>query len=201
MPFPKRLLTEGEKIVLDLRPHWIELAGPAFATVVILAAVITAEVRLSLSTNASLGVVAAGFVLWCIVALPKIAKWATTRFVLTNERLISRSGVFAKRSKEIPLEVVNDITFRQTFFGRIVGAGTLVVESAGERGQESFSNIRRPETIQKEIYTASEARKGLGGGRTSGSVAEEIEKLAALRENGTITPEEFEARKRLLLES
>ena len=36
MAFPRRLLIEGEELVLDLRPHWIALVGPAAVTVLIL---------------------------------------------------------------------------------------------------------------------------------------------------------------------
>src|SRR5207248_4338166 len=38
MAFPRRLLTEGEELVVDARPHWIALVGPVFVTLLILAA-------------------------------------------------------------------------------------------------------------------------------------------------------------------
>jgi uncharacterized membrane protein YdbT with pleckstrin-like domain len=207
MAFPTKLLTEGEEIVLDLRPHWVALLRSLFVTLVIAVVMVGVSFGLSQTTiggvSASLIVTAVGVVLWLMFALPPMLVWATTQFALTNERLIVRSGVFAKRSKEIPLEAVNDIAFTQTFWGRVLGAGTLTVESAGERGQESFKNVRKPEDVQKAIYRASELRKGLGVQRTtgSGSVADEIAKLAALRDQGTLTDEEFEARKRSLLDS
>src|SRR5207245_7572205 len=31
MPFPHKLLNEGEDIVLDLRPHWMYFSGPTLA--------------------------------------------------------------------------------------------------------------------------------------------------------------------------
>src|SRR5688500_18919588 len=119
MAFPTKLLTEGEEIVLDLRPHWVALIGPLFVTVLVAAGIIGASFLLSTTTSAgysaSLMAIAVGVVVWLIFALPKMLVWLTTQFALTNERLIVRSGVFAKRSKEIPLEVVNDITFTQSF--------------------------------------------------------------------------------------
>lgn len=206
MPFPKRLLTEGEEIVLDLRQHWVTLARPIATTLLILGIAIAIAVglsRTSMSTGTTLwlGLTGAAVILWSVTALRRILSWATTRFVLTNERLITRSGVVAKRSKEIPLEAINDVAFSQTVFGRLVGAGTLLVESAGERGQERVTNVRRPEEIQKAIYRASEARKGLRAPVSSGSVADEIAKLASLRDSGAITAEEYEARKERLLRS
>lgn len=206
MALPRRLLTEGEEIILDLRPHWIALAAPVFASIVIVVAAVAAAYgvgRTSLSDSSITWYAIEGVALlaWLILALPGIARWMTTQFALTNERLISRSGVVAKRSKEIPLEAINDVTFTQTFFDRMVGAGNLIVESAGERGQETFARIAKPETVQKAIYAASEKRKGLGGAPALSSVADEIGKLATLRDQGAITAEEFEARKHKLLEA
>ena len=40
MAFPKRLLIEGESLVLDLRPHPIALALPALYTLVLTVAVV-----------------------------------------------------------------------------------------------------------------------------------------------------------------
>ena len=206
MPFPRRLLTDGEHVVLDLRPHWVTLMRPLAWTAVIAAAAIAASYGLSRTSfdaqdEGTLIIGGVAILAWLILALPKILTWMTTQFALTNERLIARSGVIAKRSKEIPLEVVNDISFTQSFFGRLIKEGTLVVESAGERGQESFKNVRNPESVQKAIYHESEARKGLGGrpGVPTGSVADEISKLAALRDSGALSPEEFEAEKAKLL--
>ena len=33
MAFPRRLLVDGEQLVLELRPHWIALALPTLATI------------------------------------------------------------------------------------------------------------------------------------------------------------------------
>ncbi len=40
MPFPKRLLLEGETVALDLRPHWWFFAGPLFAGIPVVALVL-----------------------------------------------------------------------------------------------------------------------------------------------------------------
>ena len=95
------------------------------------------------------------------------------------------------------------MSFHQTILGRIVRAGDIVIESAGEHGQEPFTHIRHPERVQLEIYRASEARKGLSRIQpvAHGSLADELAKLADLRDRGVLTPEEFEARKRRLLET
>jgi uncharacterized membrane protein YdbT with pleckstrin-like domain len=202
VPFPKRLLTEGEEIILDLKPHWIALVKPIFWTVVIgsLTGLIYVKIGGKSDTREVLQLVIIGiaFLLWIPLALVPAIRWRFTLFVLTNERVITRSGVIAKHSKEIPLETINDVTFRQGVFERVIGAGDLIIESAGESGQNRFTDIRAPESVQLEIYRAAEARKGLGqpGGH---SLADELAKLAELRDKGVLTEEEFQLRKRKLL--
>lgn len=204
MPFPRRLLTEGEVIVLDLRPHWIALVKPVFWTVVIGSITGLIYVKTGGKTDVRQVlqwiIIGIAFVLWVPLAAVPAIRWRFTLFVLTNERVITRTGVIAKHSKEIPLETINDVTFGQSILERMIGAGDLVIESAGESGQNRFADIRSPEQVQLEIYRAAEARKGIG--RAGGpSLADELAKLADLREKGVLTDEEFQARKRKLLET
>lgn len=202
MPFPTRLLTEGEEVILDLRPHWIALLKPMLWTVVIGSVTglvwVKAGPESDVLTQVRLAILALAFVLWIPLAFVPAVRWRFTLFVLTNERVITRSGVIAKRSKEIPLETINDVTFGQRIIERVLGAGDLVIESAGESGQNRFTDIRHPEAVQLEIYRAAEARKGLGkpGGP---SLGDELSKLADLRDRGVLTEEEFQERKRKLL--
>lgn len=202
MPFPNRLLTEGEEIILDLRPHWIALLKPVMWTVAIGSVAgfmwVMAGPKSDVLTQVRLAIVALALVLWIPLAAVPAARWRFTFFVLTNERVITRSGVIAKHSKEIPLETINDVTFAQSILERMIGAGDLIVESAGESGQNRFTDIRRPESVQLEIYRAAEARKGIG--RPGGpSLGDELSKLADLRDRGVLTEEEFQERKRKLL--
>jgi len=203
MPFPRRLLTDGEQVVLDLEPHWIRLTGPAAWTVFIGALTGFVFFKTHGTTQDVLRIleVAFAFSLWIPVALAPMISWRFTRFVLTDQRVITRSGVFAKRSREIPLETINDVTFTQSILERIVGAGDLIIESAGESGQNRFTEIPDPEAVQLEIYRASQARKAAARQAPGGySVADELEKLASLRDRGVLTDEEFQARKQKLLE-
>ena len=200
MPFPTRLLTEGEEVILDLRPHWIALLKPVLWSIVIavVAGIVWVKAGGDVQDEIRIAVVTLALILWIPLAFVPAIRWRFTLFVLTNERVITRSGVIAKRSKEIPLETINDVTFGQRIIERVLGAGDLVVESAGESGQNRFTDIRHPEAVQLEIYRAAEARKGLGkpGGP---SLGDELAKLADLRDRGVLTEEEFQDRKRKLL--
>ena len=143
-----------------------------------------------------------------------VLDWTFTHFVLTTDRLITRSGVIAKHSKEIPLERINDVTFNQSVLERMIGAGDLMIESAGERGQTRIRNVRKPEQVQLMIYKEVEEnnnRMMRGGARLrplsprsrlpapSESVTDQIEALKRLKDAGAITDMEFENKKSELL--
>jgi len=203
VPFPRKLLNEGEDVVLDLHPHWWYFSGPVTALVVAVAATAFAFTKdvtfFRLVTLVSL----LAAVVWVAVTY---AKWSTTNVVVTTDRLIHRVGVLGKRGKEIPLERVNDISVRQSFFERLIGAGDVTIESGGERGQQVFTDIAGPFIVQNAIYVemerakARDADRAGGGGRREPSVPEQIEKLDDLRQRGIISQAEFDAKKTQLLE-
>jgi uncharacterized membrane protein YdbT with pleckstrin-like domain len=205
MGFPKRLLADHERLVLDIRPHWIALAGPVLLTIAIIVGEILAFVYIPDDWPSWTGWAAAGIgvALFLFFAVRAFLAWVTSHFVVTSDRLIHRSGWLAKRSMEIPLERVNDVSFNQTVFERIVGAGDLVIESGGEYGQNFFKDIRKPEQVQKTIYEMSEENQNRmmrpSGEAQDESTLDQIERLAALKEKGTISEEEFETQKRRLL--
>jgi uncharacterized membrane protein YdbT with pleckstrin-like domain len=131
-------------------------------------------------------------------------RWNTTLFVITTDRLILRSGVLSKSGKEIPLERLNDIAVRQTFFERLIRSGDVQLESGGEMGAQLVSNIPRPFEVQNVIYSEIERNQGRMAGRSAESrelsIPEQIEKLDDLRRRGALSQAEFDAKKAQLLE-
>ncbi|HTJ76646.1 MAG TPA: PH domain-containing protein [Acidimicrobiales bacterium] len=200
MPFPKKYLNEGEEIILDLRPHWFYLVGPGSALVaaLVLALLVRDRSEWILFPVLALAVVA---LLWF---LGRYTKWVTTNFVLTSDRLIYRSGVVSRQGREIPLERLNDVSFHQSLFQRLLGAGDLLIESGGERGQEQFGSFAHPQDTQNEVHRAIEAAAARDADRMAGrrelSPLEQLEKLEELRQRGVITQAEFELKKAKLLD-
>lgn len=85
--------------------------------------------------------------------------WVTTHFVVTSDRVIFRAGVLRRRGIEIPLGRVNNVLFDQSILERVIGAGDLVIESGGERGQQTFSDVRNPDRVQNVIHARIDARR------------------------------------------
>lgn len=202
MPFPKRLLLDGETVALDLRPHWWFFAGPLFAGVPVLVLLAGALKQNGDVETVGLWVTAAVALAWAMWLGARLMRWQTTHFVVTSERLVFRSGILAKQSRDIPLEKINDIASNQTFFERLLGAGDLLIESAGERGLQTFSDIPRPNAVQQEIYRQIEANqtRAMGGAARGQSVTDQIAALADLLDRGAISLAEFEAKKAQLLD-
>ena len=213
MAFPRRLLVPGEELVLDLRPHWIALVLPALAT----AGIVIVGFWLVSKANATLDkVILAGMAILLIVyPLRRLIWWLTSYFVVTSDRLIHREGWIAKHSMEIPLEAINDVRFAQGIFERVIGAGTLVVQSASESGREEFKAIRHPEDVQKTIYHQGEMNQERmfrpaatpptpepprpPGPPLAPSTVTELERLGDLRAKGVLTEAEFQAQKARIL--
>lgn len=149
-----------------------------------------------------LAVVAAA--IWLVVR--PLVDWWTTRYVLTNERLITRTGLIAKSGVEIPLERITNVNFSQSIFERMLSAGDLLIESAGSTGQSRFANIPNPDEFQTVLYKAREQRSiELSGssaptGEFKPHAADSIQKIADLRDQGLITEEEYEEKRKKLLD-
>lgn len=197
MAYPKRLLSPDEVVVKEFRPHWRAILMPITISVVGFIALVVALVAADDATNRWL--VPVILVLWALSAWPPLIRWWFTGYVITNERLVVRTGVFSRAGKEIPLEVINDVAFSQSLAERAFRSGDLLVESAGEQGQSRFHDIPDPEGVQALIYGLREDRTVVLRGVAGRDPTQQLEALARLRDQGVITDEEFEEKKHKLL--
>lgn len=201
MAFSRKLLNTAEEVVLDLRPHWRFFLGPALLLILALVGLVVAAV-LDLHEWAQLALAGVTLAALCWFA-GRYARWATTNFVITTDRLIYRSGVLAKQGIEIPLENVQTVFFSQSIIERMFRSGDLVIESGGERGSQAFTDIGKPSLVQNEIYRQIEANQNrMFQGRPSGgtSITERLRQLDDLRQRGVVTQAEFDAKKATLLD-
>jgi uncharacterized membrane protein YdbT with pleckstrin-like domain len=199
MGYPEKLLSPGEEIVTEFRPHWSAILREGALSILVLVLIII----LALMDFGWKGWVILALVIgWLVLVARGLIRWWTTQHVITNERVIHRMGLISKTGKEIPLEVVNDVAFSQSAFERIFGTGDVLIESAGTHGQTKYTDIPKPEHIQSVIYQAREKRKvQLEGGSSSAveSAASQLATLSRLHDEGKLTDAEFEEQKRKLL--
>jgi len=212
LPYPRHLINEGETVALDLHPHWWYFSKHILTGIPLFVALLGVIALQGNSSNALKAVVGWGWailaLLWVAWLAIKYVQWQYTHFVVTDDRVIFRTGMLSKHGVEIPLERINNINFDQRIFERIIGAGDLDIESAGREGQSHFEDVRHPDGVQQEIYrqmevnTKKQASWSAPPAQPSGgaSIPEQIEQLAALRDKGHITAQEFESKKAALLE-
>jgi uncharacterized membrane protein YdbT with pleckstrin-like domain len=204
--FDSSNLHRDEKVVLDLHPHWIMLVKGVvilLLTVAIGIWVLTWDLD---GTTEQIVKAAAGLAIIAslLYMLQRWVAWVSTNFVVTTDRCIYREGIVSKRGVEIPLERINTVFFNQSVVDRVIGAGTLTIESAGENGVQTFEDVRDPIGVQQVLYQEMEDNENRKFDRVRApaqqvSVADEIAKLAQLHDQGHLSDAEFAAQKSRLL--
>ncbi len=166
-------------------------------------------------------------IIWLIYP---IFAWFFAHFVLTDRRVILSQGILNKTTMAIPLEQLTNINTVQNAWERVFKYGDVMMETAGEFGQQPFTNIGRPLEVKKEIFQQRdthmeelEARRGKEAAREMAtvmqtqapapapaaapaapaadtSVVERLEKLSELHASGALSDAEFQKAKEELLE-
>jgi uncharacterized membrane protein YdbT with pleckstrin-like domain len=202
------LLNDGEEVALDLRPHWWYFSKHILSGIPLLLLLVLAWKVGNTFLWWVWGVLA---LLWAGWLGLQYLNWTFTHFVVTNSRVIFRTGVLAKHGVEIPMDRVANINFNQSIWERIIGAGDLEIESAGKDGQSKFDDVWHPDAVQQELYRQMEIHAKTRAGWNAGvaapaaaapaaSLPEQLQQLADLRDRGVLTTAEFEAKKAQLLE-
>ncbi|HEV2846790.1 MAG TPA: PH domain-containing protein [Thermoanaerobaculia bacterium] len=127
-------------------------------------------------------------------------------YVLTSRRVIQQMGILTRRSIDSWLDKINNIEHRQTIWGRILGFGDVEIETASEQGIIRFANVARPLELKNAIVGATEQYRGtlrsapypVAAPGPSG--AERMRQLRTLYDDGLISLEEYESKRRQLLQ-
>src|SRR5262249_11983722 len=97
----------------------------------------------------ALGVVGGALVVWLTVV--PLLRWRTTHFVLTTRRVLVRGGILSRSGIDIPISRINSVQFRHSFIDRMLGSGTLIIESASDEPLE-FDDIPQVERVHSLLY-------------------------------------------------
>jgi uncharacterized membrane protein YdbT with pleckstrin-like domain len=178
MAYPAKLLSAGERIEFEMRPHWRSLVTPSLVLVLTVAvATFLWRVLPSGDTGKYLKYALVIVALLCILAyfVKPLLGWLTTQYVFTDRRIITRTGIIARSGRDMALSKVNDVSFSYNILERILGCGTLKVSSASD-DDLVISNMPHVEEIQREIYRLREdddARRRGGGDHAESGTADD----------------------------
>lgn len=153
MAFSSKHLTQGEKIELEFRTHFKRIVGPVLVILAMIVLGILAYFYLPDSGRpwTLLAVLVACVIVLFVWGLVPIWKWRNTVFVLTNRRLITRTGIMAKSGRDIPLFRINDVQYEKGVTDRMLGCGTLLISDASDQPQLRLEDIPHVESVQVKI--------------------------------------------------
>src|SRR5208283_5464107 len=144
-------LQPGETVALIVRKHWLVLVKPALFLAGVLLYLPVRHVRI-LGFEELLNyllpyaaAVSGGLFLYRYLDR-RVNIWA-----VTNERLIDEWGILTHKSKENPLDKINDIVVEQTILGRMFGYGSISVQTAAKAGETIIDFVERPEELKQTI--------------------------------------------------
>jgi len=143
-------------VILSDHPHWTTL----IATILLLIAIIVVAVVLIIfvpdswgaQTQVQLGIAGAAVVIAFVFSIVPFLRWFATRYELTDQGLVIREGILSRSVRTIPIGRINDASHGQRLIERMLGKGTLTVESGGERGQLVLKNLPEVDVWHKQIY-------------------------------------------------
>ena len=150
MAISRKLLTDGESVVVDTRTH------PKALIVPVLVLLVTIAVAILLDTHVDNGVVS--LVVWILAlvvvvwfTLRPFLDWLTSTYTITSKRLITREGVLARRGHDIPLHRISDVAYDMGVVDRMLGCGTLVISDASTHGSVRLHDIPDVESVQRRL--------------------------------------------------
>ncbi|MEV0379969.1 PH domain-containing protein [Nonomuraea sp. NPDC050643] len=156
MTLPDHHLTQGERRVRSFHPHWKRLIVPFLALILIAAASGAALYFIpndfAYAGYARIAAVVIGLILLTIWSFVPYLQWKNTGYVLTTHRFTISTGVLNKSTDEIPIAKVNTVSSDQTLAERMLGCGTLTVESAGDRGEIVLKDIPRIQDVRTDLF-------------------------------------------------
>lgn len=205
----RTVLKKDEKILLIIRQHWIRLALPFFVWLV-------AAVLLIVFAGTT------GFLITLAAALYPMFEylnWKNNLWCVTNLRVVDETGFFSRYSKESPLDKINNIEYDQNIWGRIFGFGNVDIQTAAELGETTYELIHHPKLLKDTITHAQEeykkaqvtsqatqlaeaiARSSAAARPSQQMIADELQKLFQLYQQGAITQEEYQLQKAKLIKA
>jgi len=144
MSYTESQLLPGERIKYQAHLHWLPFV-PAYLLGGIGVAAALAGVVLETWWLAILGlVVAVPIFLWAYITQ------TTSEFSITDRRVVIKVGFIRRRTSETMLTKIETIGVEQSFLGRLVDIGTIVVMGTGGT-QESFRNIANPLEFRRQV--------------------------------------------------
>ncbi|HUZ58284.1 MAG TPA: PH domain-containing protein [Hanamia sp.] len=193
-------LKPGEKMILLTRRHWYP---SLFFPMILSFFLVLIGIGLGSQRSVYYLIAVAGV----LNAIYRINYRRCDIWMATNLRVIDEYGLFNHYTIESPLDNINNVSFSQTLWGRQMGYGNVMIQTAADRGATTYFGVENPDTLKDTITTMQEEyRKSAGreevtalaalvNGRqpanNKASLADELEKTYKLKQKRIPTEDEF----------
>jgi uncharacterized membrane protein YdbT with pleckstrin-like domain len=147
----KKLLNEGEKVLVSMRQHPKALFPAVFALVVLLAIGVFLQQVIDQETVTLVVWIIVGLAILWFVVRPFLL-WLTSVHAVTDRRIITRWGILTRRGHDIPLKRVSDMSIEINLIDRPFGCGTLIITNASTDGEVHLHDIPRVEKTKLLIH-------------------------------------------------
>lgn len=204
MGYAERNLAPGEAILYRAHYHWIIYRTAALllilAVLLGLSSLYASRVARHPETGRWIALMAVVFL--ALAAGAFFVRWIRARadeFVLTSHRVIRKVGLIAREIQQAPVSKIQDITVQQGYVGRALGYGSVVLETASETGRLAFPFLSDPEAFRNQLWGQGTVPDGTAAdpGRAPSRRLSELEEL---RRQGLVTAEEYQAKRREIVE-
>ncbi|TNC23206.1 PH domain-containing protein [Amycolatopsis alkalitolerans] len=149
---PDEYLLDTERRVIRVRRHWAVLAWDTFEAIALLAICVMVSYLLPPALYVVQNVLWYAALLVVLYYAYKVMEWWVERLVVTDKRFVLTSGVFTTKVAMMPISKVTDLTYERTAWGRMLGYGTVVVESAGQiQALNRITFLPKPEDFYDTI--------------------------------------------------
>ncbi len=198
MSFTKKQLLPGENLIFLVHQHYLVLARPLIINIAALGILIAISLKLDRPWFLFFFLAPLCYLLWEILVRSR------REYIVTNRRVVKQEGVLSISSFDAPLDKINNVFHEQSLLGRMLRYGDVGLETASEQGTTMFYSIPNPVEFKnsivhnREVYMTSPRTPDAAS--PGGDIPRLIENLASLRERNIITEQEFEAKKRELLD-
>lgn len=85
---------------------------------------------------------------------------ATTKFAVTNQRVILKRGFLRRATQELSTESIEGVELQQSILGRLFGYGRLLVRGNGE-AVIAFPNMADPIVFRRAVEAGRESARAI----------------------------------------
>jgi uncharacterized membrane protein YdbT with pleckstrin-like domain len=148
-------LRKDENVFFETHKHWFILILPFILSLLLIGLSVYVYTKLEILQ-------------WWHYLVPVLAicyfvfkyySWKYDLWVVTSHRVIDEFGVFNIKSKESPIDKINNVSYQQSLIGRMMGFGNVQIQTAAEMGETSYTNISKPQKLKEALSAAQEQYK------------------------------------------